>query len=163
MKLVITFENQVLIKKDKVKFLLEWSDIYCVKPLSSEGGALDISSALSSGMASCTGMISGTLLMSRMVVGGIFLNGLTITVDGAGFTAGTTSLPWTQTAEGQTAVGWTATIPPFISLAATSFNQNPHIVYAIIQITFDDVCSLTVICHGKDPASGAWLPLRGAG
>lgn len=77
------------------------------QPLSSEGGALDMSSPLSSGIASWTGMISGTLLISRMVVGGAFLTGLAITVDGAAFAGGTTCLTWRQRAEGQTADRWT--------------------------------------------------------
>lgn len=90
-------------------------------------------------------MISGTLLKSRMVVGGAFLTGLAITVDGAGFTGRTTSLTWRQTAEGQTADRWTSTTPALISLTAASFNQNLRIIYTITQISFADVCSLSLI------------------
>lgn len=80
-----------------------------------------------------------------MVVGRAFLTGLAITVDGAGFTGGTLSLTWRRTAEGQTADGWTSTTPALISLTATSFNQNLHIIYTITQTSFDDVCLLTLI------------------
>lgn len=65
-------------------------------PLSSDGGALDSSSALSSGMTSWTGMISGYLLISWIVVGGAFLTGLAMTVDGTGLGGCTTSFTWGQ-------------------------------------------------------------------
>lgn len=63
-------------------------------PPLSDGGALDSSSALSSGMASCTGMISGCRLRSWMTVGGAFRTGLATTVDGAGCGGLTTSITW---------------------------------------------------------------------
>jgi len=61
------------------------------QPLS-DGGALDISSALSSRMTSWIGMISGKHLKSWIVVGGAFLTGLATTLEGAGFEGCTTSL-----------------------------------------------------------------------
>lgn len=63
-------------------------------PPLSDRGALDSSSALSSGMASWTGMISGCLLISWIVVGGAFRTGLATTVDGVGCGGWTTSLTW---------------------------------------------------------------------
>lgn len=63
-------------------------------PPLSDAGALDSSSALSSGMASCTGMISGCRLISLMAVGGAFLTGLATTVDGIGCGGLTTSFTW---------------------------------------------------------------------
>lgn len=67
-----------------------------IQPFSSDSGALDSSSAVSSGMTSWTGMISGNLLMSWIVVGGAFLTGLATTLVGAGFGGWTTSLTWGQ-------------------------------------------------------------------
>lgn len=87
-------------------------------------------------------MISGTLLISRMVVGGAFRTGRAITVDGAGFTGRTTSLTWRQRAEGQAAGRWTSTTPAALSLTAASLKQNLRIR---IQISFDGVCSLTLL------------------
>lgn len=63
-----------------------------IQPLSSDTAALDSSSAVSSGITSWTGMISGNLLISWIVVGGAFLTGLATTVDGTGFGGWTTSL-----------------------------------------------------------------------
>lgn len=82
---------------DKVlsKLYTEWSTEWH-QPLSSDGGALDSSSALSSRMTSWTGMISGYLLISWIDVGGAFLTGLATTVDRAGFRGWTTSLTWGQ-------------------------------------------------------------------
>ncbi len=60
----------------------------------SDGAALDSSSAVSSGMTSWTGMISGNLLMSWIVVGGAFLTGLATTLEGAGFGGWITSFTW---------------------------------------------------------------------
>lgn len=80
--------------------------------------------------------------MSRVVVGGALRTGRAIAVDGAGFTGRTNSLTWRQRAEGQTAGGWTSTTPASLSLTAASFKPNLGIR---IQISFDDVCSLTLI------------------
>lgn len=79
---------------DKVMHQMKQSSEHL--PLSSDGGALDSSSALSSGMTSWTGTISGYLLISWIVVGGAFLTGLAMTVDGTGLGGCTTSFTWGQ-------------------------------------------------------------------
>lgn len=50
-------------------------------------------------------MISGILLMSRMVVGGALRTGLAMAVDGAGFAGRAASFTWRQRAGGQTGGG----------------------------------------------------------